>query len=102
MIAELVCFSHPEGATRADILDGALASVAQWQASPDLLRKHYLLGDDGRGAGFYLWPSREAADRGHSPEWIAEKERQTGARVTIHRFELLLTLDNQAGTLTQP
>lgn len=99
MIAELVVFRHPQGTTREHAQQGALAVVPAWQANPQLLRKHFLWGPDGTGAGFYLWPSREAAQAAHSPEWIARKEAETGARVDITYFDVMVTLDNTTGTV---
>ncbi len=101
MIAELVQFRHPDGTTRAEALEGALSTVAKWQANPKLKRKHFLLGEDGSGAGLYLWPSREDAQAAHSPEWIAAKEAETGSQVQITYFDLMLVIDNEAGTVRQ-
>jgi hypothetical protein len=102
MIVELVEFTHPPGSTRSAIDEGARATLPHWRANADLLRKHYLLGTDGQtGAGIYFWPSVEAAQRAHDAAWIAQAERRTGQSVRIRHFELLMTLDNQAGTLTE-
>lgn len=102
MIAELVTFRHPDGTTREQALHGALATIPAWQANPKLIRKHFLLGEDGAGAGFYLWPSREDAQAAHNAEWIARKEAETGAKVEIAYYDLMLILDNEAGTVVQP
>ncbi len=102
MIAETVTFTHPEGSTREDVVAGALATVPRWKANTDLVRKHYLMSLDGRqGMGFYIWPSIEAAKAGHDAAWIAAAEARTGARVHIAYHDLLMVLDNEAGTLTQ-
>jgi hypothetical protein len=102
MIGELVLFSHPEGSTREEIVQDALKVVPKWQANPDLIRKHFMVSADNRqGAGFYIWPNREAAEKAHSPEWIARKEAETGSKVTITYFDLFLMLDNQTKTVTQ-
>ncbi|WP_028601132.1 hypothetical protein [Ottowia thiooxydans] len=103
MIAELVTFTHPAGSTRAEIIEGALSVVPQWQANTDLVRKHFLVSDNNRdGAGFYLWPTREAAQKAHNAEWIAAKEKATGAPVKITYYDLLLVVDNATGTVSQP
>ena len=99
MIAELVSFRFPPGTTRAQAQQSALSVVPAWQANPDLIRKHFLWGGDGSGAGLYFWPSREAAQVAHTPEWIARKEAETGSRVEIQYFDVMLTLDNRAGTV---
>ena len=101
MIAEFVSFAAPEGSTRADIVKGALDTVARWQANPDLVRKHYMVSPDKRQLmGMYVWPSIEAAQEGHSPEWIAQTEARIGGKVSIAYYDLFMTLDNAAGTLT--
>lgn len=102
MIAEFVTFRHPEGTTREQALQGALATVPAWQANTKLIRKHFLLGENGAGAGFYLWPSRADARAAHDAEWIARKEAETGAKVEIVYYDLLLLLDNEAGKVVQP
>jgi len=102
MIAELVSFAAPEGCTREDIVQGAMGTLDRWQANPELLRKHYLASPDNRQLmGVYIWPSIEAAKRGHDAEWIAQTETRTGGKVNIAYFDLFMLLDNQAGTVTR-
>jgi hypothetical protein len=102
MIAEFVSFAAPEGSTREDIVQGALDTVARWQANPALVRKHYLVSQDKRQLmGMYIWPSIEAAQQGHSPEWIAQTEARIGGKVSIAYYDLFMLLDNAAGSLTQ-
>ena len=103
MIGELVVFTHPEGSTRKEIVEDALSVVPKWRANPDLIRKHFMVSEDNRqGAGFYIWPTREAAQMAHSAEWIARKEAETGSKVTITYYDLILMLDKQTKTVTQP
>ncbi len=60
----------------------------------------YLLGVDGQGgAGVYFWSSIEAAQRAHDADWVAETEARTGQPVRIRYFDLLMTLDNEDGSL---
>jgi hypothetical protein len=102
MIAEIVTFDNPDGATREQLVEGALQTVARWQANPALVRKHYLSSLDRRqGMGFYIWPSIEAAKAGHDAEWIAQAEARTGGKVHIAYYDLLMVLDNSNSTLTQ-
>ena len=102
MIAEFVSFSAPDGSTREDIVKGALDTVARWQANPELVRKHYLVSQDHRQLmGLYLWPSIEAAQRGHNAEWIAQTEARIGGKVSISYYDLFMLLDNTTGSLTQ-
>lgn len=100
MIVEIVRFAHPAGTTRDDVVRGALATVDRWRTNPELLRKLYLLsGDHSEGLGIYVWPSIEAAQRGHDAAWIAQAERRSGAPVRIEYHQLLMELDNLSGEL---
>ena len=65
MILELVLFKSPPGMDRAAVLEDAKHTIPRWRANPDLLRKHYLLSEDGYGGGVYIWPSKAAAQKGH-------------------------------------
>jgi hypothetical protein len=101
MIVEFVEFKHPPGWTRDQILDDARASVARWLADRDLIRKHYLAGDDDMAGAFYIWRSREAAARAHDAEWRANVEKRTGSSPKIRIFDLTMIVDNEAGAVTE-
>jgi len=101
MIVELVLFRSPPGKDRDAILADAKTTVPHWRANQELVRKHYLLSDDGWGGGFYIWPSREAAERGHNAEWRAGVEKRTGAAPIIRYFDLLMVVDNEKGAVTE-
>jgi len=102
MIVELVTFKAPPGAEWDAILNDARATIPRWRANPDLVRKHYLLSEDGEQcAGLYIWPTREAAENAHDAAWRAGVEKRTGAPPTIIYFGLQMLLDNEAGTVTE-
>ena len=102
MIVELVTFKAPPDSDWDDILRDARAVIPRWRANPDLLRKHFLLSDDGQEcAGLYVWPTREAAEAAHDAAWRAGVEKRTGVPPTIRYFHLQMLLDNEAGTVTE-
>ena len=102
MILELVLFDNPPGLDRQTELEGARSVVAKWRANPDLLRKHFMRTEDGaQGGAVYLWKSREAAEAAHGPEWRASVKARTGSEPTCRYFDLLILLDNDAGSVTQ-
>ena len=101
MIVELVAFACPPGWTREQIVEDARHTIAKWQSNAELIRKHYVIGEDGSLGGIYLWRSKEAAQRGHDAAWQAAVERRTGARPTIRYFDLTMILDNEAGTVVE-
>ncbi len=101
MIVEFVQFSYPPGMTREQILEDARTTIPRWRANEELIRKHYIAGEDGSGGAFYIWPSKAAAQRGHNAEWLANIKARTGSTPTIRYFDLLMIVDNEAGSVTE-
>ena len=101
MIVELVLFKSPPGMDRAGVLEDAKRTIPRWRANSDLVRKHYLLGDDGCGGGVYIWPSKAAAERGHDAAWREDVKTRTGAEPVIRYFDLLMVVDNENGSVTE-
>lgn len=104
MILELVTFPSPAGWSRARVLEDAKTTVPKWTASRELVRKHFLLGigeAEGTGAGAYLWPSVQAAQKAHDESWREAVKRRTGAYPVIRYFDLLLLVDNERGQVTE-
>ena len=61
---------------------------------PGLLRKHYLLAEDGRvGGGVYLWESRAAAEALYDDAWRDRLSSGTGTAPTVEYFESPVTVD---------
>ncbi len=104
MILELVTFKSPAGWDRARLVEDAKATIAKWVANEDLIRKHFLLGlgeAEGTGAGVYIWPSIEAAQKAHDEAWRATVRTRTGGDPTIRYFDLFLLIDNAQGVVTE-
>jgi len=102
MIVELVTFRATPGADWDAILAEARATVSRWRANPQLVRKHYLLSEDGTEcAGLYVWPTRAAAEAAHDTAWRAAVAQRTGTPPVIRYFELQMLLDNETGTVTE-
>jgi hypothetical protein len=104
MIVELVTFKSPAGWDRARVLDDAKHTIPKWTANRDLLRKHFALGlgdDEGTGAGIYVWPSVEAAQKAHDSAWREGVKARTGGYPTIRYFDLFLLIDNERSAVTE-
>jgi len=101
MIVELVLFRSPPSMDREAVLQDAKQTLPRWRANKELVRKHYLLSDDGWGGGLYIWPSRAAAEKAHNAEWQAGVVQRTGAKPVMRYFDLLMLLDNEKGTVTE-
>ncbi len=102
MILELVTFKAPPGADWDAILADARLTIPRWRANRDLMRKHYVVSQDGAECGgVYIWPDRAAAEAAHDAAWRAGVEARTGAAPSIVYYDLMMLLDNAAGTVTE-
>jgi hypothetical protein len=102
MILELVEFNSPKGWSRKQVAEEARNVIPKWQANKELLRKHFLLELNGKtGAGVYVWPSVEAAQRAHNEEWRQSIIKRTGGAPTIRYFDLFLLIDNEHGKVSE-
>ena len=102
MIIELVTFRAPPGADWDTILSEARLTIPRWRANRDLVRKHYVVSQDGAECGgVYIWPDRAAAEAAHDAAWRASVEKRTGAAPSIVYYDLMMVLDNAAGTVTE-
>ena len=76
--------------------------IPKWQGNKELLRKHFLLELNGKtGAGVYIWPSLDAAQRAHNEDWKQSVIKRTGAAPTIRYFDLFLLIDNENGMVSE-
>lgn len=98
MITTITRFALPHRFTREEARAAFLASTPRFRAVPGLLRKFYLLSDDGLHAGgVYLWQNREAAERMFTPEWHALIRDKYGSEATVSWFDSPVLIDNLAG-----
>jgi hypothetical protein len=100
MIITLVQFPLPEPIDLAEAELRFRSSAPKYLALPGLLRKHYVLTEDGRFAGgIYLWESRAAAEAVYSGEWRERVAALYGAEPTITWFDSPVGVDNLLGTV---
>jgi hypothetical protein len=91
-----------EHSQKVQVLEDACGRVLCCSASAEWsCAQHYIVGDDGSGGAFYIWPSKEAAQRGHNAEWFANIKARTGSVPTIRYFDLMMIVDNEAGLVTE-
>jgi hypothetical protein len=100
MITELVLFDLPPSITRDQVVAGMRATAEHWRANRELVRKNYLYdAAAGQAGGAYLWPSIEAAQRGHDAAWRARIKAMYGSEPVIRYFETPLIVDNAQDAL---
>lgn len=101
MIGELVRYRVPKGFPRDKALTDARKTIERWSSNPNLVRKHYLMGDDGSVCGFYVWKTRAAAEEGHNAEWQAHAKERMGVAPEFTYFDVMMILDNQYDTVDE-
>ncbi len=102
MITELVLFDLPSGISRDDVIAGMRATAPAWRANAELVRKNYLYdAAAGQAGGAYLWPSIEAAQRGHDDAWRARIKQMYGSEPVIRYFETPMIVDNAQDELIE-
>ncbi|MEW6348973.1 MAG: YdhR family protein [Thermodesulfobacteriota bacterium] len=101
MITAVVHFKLPEPVTREKAREIFLSTAPKYKDIPGLVRKYYLLSEDGATAGgVYLWKSREEAEKVYGDEWrklIAEKY---GAEPSVEYFFTPVIVDNLIGNVS--
>ena len=72
-----------------------LSTAPKYRDVAGLIRKYYLLSEDGNTAGgVYLWESREAAEAMYMPEWFAFIREKYGVDPEVTYFESPVVVDN--------
>ncbi|MGE8409161.1 MAG: YdhR family protein [Pseudomonas sp.] len=95
MITAIVWIRLPiavEAAMASEIFE---STAPQYQQVPGLVRKYYLLSDDGgQVGGVYLWASREQALAQYSAEWQEFVKQKYGTWPSVQLFETPVIVDN--------
>ena len=101
MIAKIVAIQLPVDMTREQVLAEAKNIAPNWQSNPDLIRKYFLLDENNRTLGFYIWKNKEAADKAHGTEFLARVKDTFGCVPEISYLDLFMDVDNETGKVTE-
>lgn len=101
MIIEIVRFGHPAGDGLETIRAQARGTVDQWRANPDLVRKHFFIGEGNEGGAVYVWSSRAAAEKAHDRAWREAVKARTGSEPTSTYLDIFMVIDNEKGTVDE-
>jgi len=97
MIAALVLFHRERSMGREEAVRAFETTAPRYRGLPGLHFKAYLHEPDGAVGGFYLFESREAAERLYTPEWRRTAAERYGVEPEIRYFDVPLTVDNGIG-----
>jgi hypothetical protein len=102
MITAIVQFRLPQPVSRERAQEIFLGTAPKYRTAQGLVRKYYLLSDDGGTAGgVYLWKSRAEAEAMYTPEWRAFIAKTYGAEPQVEYFETPVVVDNIAGEIAK-
>lgn len=101
MITAIVNFRLPAPITLAEAQTAFYASVPKYKNFPGLVRKYYLLSEDGASAGgVYLWRSRQDAARLYTDEWRKFILDKYGCEPVVDFFDSPVVVDNSRERLS--
>jgi len=97
MITALVQFKLPQPVTREKARQLFLGTAPKYRETSGLIRKVYLLAEDGGTAGgVYLWRSKKDAEALYTTEWVNAIRERYGALPSVTYFESPVVVDNLA------
>ena len=100
MITALVQIKLPEPMA-IDKAQAVFAGTApKYREVKGLIRKYYLLSEDGATAGgVYLWKSREAAEQLYTDDWQTFITQKYGTKPSVTYFVSPVIVDNLVGQI---
>ena len=100
MITALVQFKLKVPVSPSEAQQLFMGSAPKYQGLSGLIRKYYLLSEDGKTAGgVYLWESREDAEKLYTAEWRAFIVDKYGVEPEVVYFHTPVIVDNPLGEI---
>lgn len=101
MVLTLVQFALPEPFTPAQAQAVFASTAPRYRGMQGLVRKHYVLSEDGRTAGgVYLWQTRADAERVYTEDWRQFVRDKYGCEPQLTYFHAPVTVDNVVGEIS--
>ncbi|PQV55051.1 YdhR family protein [Paraburkholderia sp. BL21I4N1] len=95
MITVITSFKLSEPITREEARRLFLSKASRYRGVPGLLRKCYILSEDGSTAGgVYLWRSRAEAETMYTENWKVLAQETYGAVPSVTYFDSPVVVDN--------
>ena len=100
MITAIVQIKLPQPMTRDKARAVFAETAPKYREVKGLIRKYYLLSEDGATAGgVYLWKSRQAAAQLYTDAWQAFIVHKYGTKPSVTYFDSPVIVDNPGGQI---
>ena len=100
MITALVQIKLPEPIAKEKAQAVFAGTAPKYREVKGLIRKYYLLSEDGATAGgVYLWKSRAAAKQLYTDDWKTFILQKYGTKPTVTYFDSPVIVDNLVGKI---
>lgn len=86
-VSTIVTVTTPSGVSKARLVQEFQAAIPTYQAVPGLLRKHFIITDDGKFGGIYHWKDRVSADQWFTAAWKDGVRKTYGSEATLEWFD---------------
>jgi hypothetical protein len=95
MITAIATFQLPSPITLDEARKTFLSTAPKYQGVPGLIRKYYMLSQDGSTVGgVYLWNSREEADEMYTESWRSFVREKYGTDPSVTYMDCPVVVDN--------
>lgn len=99
MITAIVQFDLPAGIDRAKASEIFNRIAPLYREMDGLIHKYFCFSDEGKGAGVYLWETREQAEKVYAGVWRERIVELYGVEPEIQFYEPLVVVDNAIGEI---
>jgi Putative mono-oxygenase ydhR len=100
VITAIVQFALPQPVTREKAREMFSSSAPRYVGVSGLVRKYFLLSQDGRTAGgVYLWQSQEDAELMYTGAWKRSIADKYGAEPSVVYYESPVIVDSVTGEI---
>jgi hypothetical protein len=100
MITTITTFKLPKPITRDEARSIFMSTAPKYREVPGLVRKCYVLSEDGGTAGgIYLWKTRADAEAMYTESWRDFVRAKYGTEPSVTYFDSPVVVDNVVGEI---
>jgi hypothetical protein len=87
-VATLVTIPIPDAISRDKLVEKFKEAAPTYQKIDGLMRKYFIITDDGKFGGVYLWRDQASADAWFTPAWAEQVKNLFGRAATLEWFDI--------------